>query len=443
MSGDKSQDYFTDGLSEELLNSLVTIRDLQVAARTSSFSFKGTTADTAEIARKLNVGALLEGSVRKDGQHVRITAQLINAVTGFHMWSKTYDRDLKDVLKLQTEVATEVTKALQATLMGDSAAHAELGGTQNPQAFDAYLRAEKLKRVAIDQASEQARLAGYDEAIRLDPSYAKAYIGRAGVLASLANYATPAESQAMLARALAAAKHAVELAPDMGTAHSAYADELAARFEFAAAATEFERALELSPGDTSVLEASARFLSAIGRAEEAIASARRAVTLDPLNAATHRVLGTVLLEARRYPESTAAYEQAFSLNSENNRNLMLRGFARIGLGQLEGARKDCELPPVGWENRTCLAIVYDKLHRPADAKAALDALTSETGDTAAYQYTEIYAQWGDVSKALDWLDTAYRLRDPGLAGVKVDPLMDPLRGDARFKQTLERLKFPQ
>src|ERR1700722_1487237 len=140
MSGDPKQDYFSDGLSEELLNSLSSVRDLRVAARTSSFFFKGKEVDLADVAHKLNVGAVLEGSERKGGGHVRITAQLINAETGFHIWSHTYDRDLKDILKLQTEIATAVTTSLQATLMADTAATIELGGTQNPKAFDAYLR---------------------------------------------------------------------------------------------------------------------------------------------------------------------------------------------------------------------------------------------------------------------------------------------------------------
>jgi TolB-like protein len=177
MSGDAKQDYFSDGLSEELLNSLAAIRDLQVVARTSSFSFRGQDVDVAVVARKLNVGAVLEGSVRKDGSHVRITAELINALTGFQLWSQTYDRDLKSVLALQTEIATAVTKALQATLLSDAATAIEIGGTQNPAAFDAYLRGKSLERGNLDKETTLARIAAYSEAIRLDPKFAKAYVG--------------------------------------------------------------------------------------------------------------------------------------------------------------------------------------------------------------------------------------------------------------------------
>jgi serine/threonine-protein kinase len=443
MSGDREQDYFSDGLSEELLNSLVTIPDLQVAARTSSFSFKGSTADTAEIARKLNVGAILEGSVRKDGAHVRITAQLINAVTGFHLWSKTYDRDLKDVLKLQTEVATEVTSALQATLMADAAAHVDLGGTSNPQAFDAFLRGEKARRSPPAKERDLAQIAAYDEALRLDPQFAKAYVGKAGALADLANYLPPQEGHDTIDQALKAVTKAVELAPGLGRAHAAYATGLSLRFEFAAAAVEFDRALALAPGDADVLRKSAVFLSSIGRSDAALERARRALTLDPLNSETHRALGDVLSDARRYPEAVAAFDQAISLNPANTSLTVLRGFARFGMGQFDAARLDCENPPIDWASRTCLAMVYDKLHRPSDAKTALDALTAATGDTAAYQYTQIYTQWGNLPKALDWLDTAYRIQDPGMQGLKMDALLDPLRGEPRYREMLQNLKFPQ
>src|SRR6202042_3296777 len=154
MSGDEDQEYFSDGLTEELLNSLSEINELQVAARTSAFSFKGTNTDIGTIARKLNVGAVLEGSVRRSANTIRITAQLINAVTGFHLWSKTYDRDLGDVLKLQTEIATAVANALKVTLLGDVAAKIELGGTRNAAAFDAYLRAQKAVQSRHDDAKD-------------------------------------------------------------------------------------------------------------------------------------------------------------------------------------------------------------------------------------------------------------------------------------------------
>ena len=183
MSGDKTQDYFSDVLSEELLNDLSRLEELQVAARTSAFSFKGKDADITTIARKLNVGAVLEGSVRRSGKSIRITTQLINGVTGFHTWSQTYDRDLTDVLKLQTEIADSVVKALKVNLLGDITVKVEAGGTRKPAAFDAYLKGWKAFYAGIvpDVSQREAKQAAsnyFSEAIRLDPAYSLAYMAR-------------------------------------------------------------------------------------------------------------------------------------------------------------------------------------------------------------------------------------------------------------------------
>jgi TolB-like protein len=224
MSGDKEQEYFSDGLTEELLNSLSEINELQVAARTSAFSFKGTNTDIGTIARKLNVGAVLEGSVRRSANTIRITAQLINAVTGFHLWSKTYDRDLGDVLKLQTEIATAVASALKVTLLGDVAAKVELGGTGNPAAFDAYLRGARAYSSIRDTKDLPAAIAAYTEAIRLDPHYALAFAGRSLALSSVALEAeTPAAVREGYDKAQADARQALILAPDLAQAHVALA----------------------------------------------------------------------------------------------------------------------------------------------------------------------------------------------------------------------------
>ena len=188
ISADKEQQYVSDGLTEELLNSLSRINELQVAARTSSFSFQGEHPDIATVAHKLNVAAVLEGSIRRSGNTVRITAQLSNALTGFHLWSQTYDRDLGDVLKVQTEIADAVASALQVTLLGDVAARIELGGSRNPAAFDAYLRGLKASNMAHDAKDAQAAIAAYAEAIRFDPGYALAYAARSLALTDYADY---------------------------------------------------------------------------------------------------------------------------------------------------------------------------------------------------------------------------------------------------------------
>ena len=444
MSGDKEQEYFSDGLTEELLNSLSEINELQVAARTSAFSFKGTNTDIGTIARKLNVGAVLEGSVRRSANTIRITAQLINAVTGFHLWSKTYDRDLGDVLKLQTEIATAVASALKVTLLGDVAAKVELGGTGNPAAFDAYLRGARAYSSIRDAKDLPAAIAAYTEAIRLDPHYALAFAGRSIALSVVAGEAdTAAATREGFDKAQADARQALALAPDLAQGHLALASVAEnGTLDFTQANDEYERALALAPGNAQVLRFSGSFAAYMGHFDAALAAARRAVVLDPLARQSHGALGLALYVARRYEEAVGAWAEVISLEPDFKEAYADRGLAYYGLGDLKSARASCETKPDYWVSQWCLAVIYDKLGRHADAEATLSKMEAALGDTAAYQYATIYAQWGNRAKALESLDTALRLRDPGLEYVKTDPLMDPLRKEPRFQAIERELKFP-
>ena len=441
LSGDKEQEYFSDGLTEELLNSLAEINELQVAARTSSFSFKEH-PDIATVAHKLNVGAVLEGSVRRSAHTIRITAQLINAVTGFHVWSKTYDRDLGDVLKLQTEIATAVASALKVTLLGDVAAKVELGGTSNPAAFDAYLRAAKANSSRRDAKDLPTAIAAYTEAIRLDPHYALAFAGRSIAFSSAAEEAETPAAREGFDKAQADARQALALAPDLAQAHVALATVTGlGTLDFTQASEEYERALALAPGNAQVLRESGSFAALMGRFDAGLAAARRAVVLDPLARASHTALGRALYAARRYDEAAAAFAEVISLDPDFKGTYGHRGFAYYELGNLERARASCETKPDYWLSQQCLAVIYDKLGRHADAEAEL-AKIKALGDGGAYQYATIYAQWGNLPRALEWLETALRLRDPGLLSLKTDPLLDPLRKEPRFQAIERELKFP-
>jgi len=444
MSGDKDQEYFSDGLTEELLNSLSEINELQVAARTSAFSFKGKDTDIGTIARKLNVGAVLEGSVRRSANTIRITAQLINAVTGFHLWSKTYDRDLGDVLKLQTEIATAVASALKVTLLGDVAAKVELGGTGNPAAFDAYLRAAKAVSSSHDAKDLPAAITAYTEAIRLDPHYALAFAGRSIALSIVAGEAeTPAATREGFDKAQADARQVLALAPDLAQGHLALAAVAEnGTLDFTQASDEYERALALAPGNAEVLRFSGGFAAFMGHFDAGVAAARRAVVLDPLARASHSLLGLALYTARRYEEAVAAFSEVIRLDRDFKAAYANRGFAYYGLGDLERARASCETKLDYWGSQQCLAVIYDKLGRHADAEAELTKIKATQGDAAAYQYATIYAQWGNREKALEWLETAWRLRDPGQEFLKTDPLLEPLRKEPRFQAIERELKFP-
>jgi TolB-like protein/lipoprotein NlpI len=444
LSGDKDQEYFSDGLTEELLNSLAEINELQVAARTSAFSFKGTNADIGTIARKLNVGAVLEGSVRRSANTIRVTAQLINAVTGFHLWSKTYDRDLGDVLKLQTEIATSVASTLKVTLLADVAAKVELGGTRNPGAFDAYLRGARAVSSQREAKDLLAAIAEYTEAIRLDPRYALAFAARSIALSDVAGEAeTAAEMHEGYDKAQADARQALSLAPDLAQAHLALAfiSEVGT-LDFTQASEAYERALALAPGNAEVLRNSGFFAALMGHFDAGVAAARRAIVLDPLARGSHSLLGRALYAGRRYEEAVAAFAEVISLDPDFKATYAERALAYYGLGDLKSARASCETNPDYWGSQWCLAMIYDKLGQHANAEVNLAKLKAAQGDASAYQYATIYAQWGNRAKALEWLETALRLRDPGMEYLKTDPLLDPLRKEPRFQAIERELKFP-
>jgi tetratricopeptide (TPR) repeat protein len=360
------------------------------------------------------------------------------------VWSKTYDRDLGDVLKLQTEIATAVASALKVTLLGDVAAKVELGGTRNPAAFDAYLRAAKANSSRRDAKDLPAAIAAYTEAIRLDPHYALAFAGRSIALSTVAAQATtPAAMHEGFDKAQADARQALALAPDLAQAHVALAavSELG-KLDFTQASEAYERALALAPGNAEVLRSSGALAAHMGHFDAGLAATRRAVVLDPLARVTHTALGRALYAARRYEEAVAAFAEVISLDPDFKATYAERGLSFYWLGDLQSARDSCETKPDYWASQQCLAVIYDKLGRHADAEAEIAKFKAWGGDGGAYQYATIYAQWGNRAKALEWLETALRLRDPGLIQLKTDPLLDPLRKEPRFQAIERELKFP-
>ena len=445
MSGDPHDEYFSDGLSEELLNTLAAVPGLKVAARTSSFSFKGKNEEVGEIARKLNVATVLEGSVRRDKSHVRISTELIDAGTGFQRWSQTYDRDLKDVLALQSEIAGSVAGALKVKLL-QSDSGGEVGGTENPRAFDAYLRAEQLtRRPKISAQVGEETLRAYDAAIALDPNYANALRGRAEARIDYAfnSDLPPPEVRRLTDLGIADARKAAELAPALGAAHTVIGNGLAGQQDYTGALAEFKKALALSPGDVRVYRESAGFMAGLGDFEGAIAQARRATELDPLNPKTYETLESVYYFARQYQDSLAIASRAVQLGGDASRSLGWQGFAYIELRNYEAAREACAGEKMQWVSFTCLAIVYDRLGRRPEAEAALAQLIHQYGDSASYQQAQVYAAWGDAPRALEALQRARRAGDPGLQGIKVDPLFARIRDDPGFKALVAQLNFPE
>jgi TolB-like protein/Tfp pilus assembly protein PilF len=448
LSGDPKQEYFSDGMTEELINALSNIAALQVIARTSSFSFKGQNIDIATIARKLNVASILEGSIRRSGNTVRITAQLINTANGIHLWSEEYDRDQKSALVLQTDVATTVARKLQVKLLGDEASKIEVGGTHNVQAHDAYLRGLQIISAAGWEGAYREALTAADQAIAFDPNYAKAYVIRTRALYDLSVYGSTGVEVARKLRASAreSAERAVAIAPELADAHIALGwFARAGALDFAGAEPEMERALALSPGNAFVQTYYASFQSFLGHHEQALAAARRAVTLDPQGYRYRVRLAEDLYYARRFDDAIVATQSATTLNPDGHEAEFFRAFSYLGLGKIELARQLCELSttPMDVEDRLeCLAIVYHALGNTKAAESKLDELKVRDADSGCWFYALIYSQWGDKQSALRWLATAARLRDPGLAQIKNDWLFDPIRSEPEFNEIESRMNFP-
>ena len=447
LSGDARQDYLGDGISDELLNQLSKLSELQVAARTSSFSFKGKAIDAATIARSLNVGALVEGSVRRDGDSVRITAQLINASTGFQIWSQTYDRGFSDMLKVQTEVANAVAKGLQVQLIGEEASKLAHADTSNAAAYDAYLRGMQLfYRPNTGEAGYRAAAEEFGTAAALDPGYAMAFTRRAAALVKVCMIGTnPNERAALRAQARSAAEQAVELAPRLGEAHLALAlaHDIGVQ-DRAEAGREYDLALALAPGSAWVQLMYGLFTSLAGHYDAAVTAARKAVELDPQNVDTYKGLGVILVGARRFGEANEVFQQARALQPESHFVAFYLADNLLALGQFEAARRQCEAAetPLDADGRhDCLAQAYHALGRQADAERQLAEFKAQDGDSAAYRYARIYAQWGDRSKAWAWLDKAEQLSDPDLSLLKADWHFDPLRSESRFKAIEARMNY--
>ena len=445
MSGDATQEYFSDGLSEELLNALSRIDELQVAAQTSSFHFKGKSADLNTIAHELNVSTVLEGSVRKSGTTVRITAQLVDATTGFHIWSETYDRRVDDALKVQSDIANAVASALKVTLLSNGAVKTDLGGTRNPQALDAYLRGLKFAAATLRSGAEARQtIAAFTEAIERDPNFALAYTARARTLVDYGAFFMIDATHETFSKAKADATQAVTLEPDLGEGHAALAAALEIGFlDFTGAGAEYERAMALSPGSERVLRAYSRFAGNMGHIDVGLTTARRCVELDPLNVDAYRALGEAFENARRFPEALAAFETAIKLNPTHATEAYQRaGRIHYLMGDIQKAKAACEAEPDLYHLQSCMPLIYEKLGQHDAAQAALAIAMESQREYSSYQWAQIYAQWGQPDKAIDWLEKGVKVLDPGVESMKVDPFLDPLRSNPRYRALERTLRFP-
>ena len=440
MSSDKEQEYFSDGLSEELLNDLAKIPGLRVAARTSSFQFKGKTEDLRTVGEKLNVATILEGSVRKEGNRVRITAQLIKVADGFHLWSETYDRELKDIFGVQDEIARSVAGSLKVALLGGKTATPSAQGT-NAEAYNACLQGRYFYERRSKENVEKA-IGYYEQAIKLDPGYAPAWVGLAEARSLQAGHGyLPAEEGYRKARE--AVERALALDANLAEAHAAMGwIKMSYDWDWAGADASYQRALALEPGNATVVWRAAELAANLGRFEEALAQDRRAVELDPLNVSTHIYLGEHAFRAGRLEEAAAAFKKALELNPE-------RPFSHTGLGlvYLAQAHPQEALAEMEREREPFFrlggqALAYHALGRKKEAGTALAEFVTKYHTEGAFQIAELYAFRGEADRAFEWLERAYAQRDPGLAQMKGDPQLKSLERDPRYAAFLKKMRLP-
>jgi TolB-like protein len=448
LSEDRENEYFSDGISEELLTVLQKIPGLHVAARTSAFSFKDRKTTTAqEIGQKLGVANLVEGSVRKADNTVRIAARLSRAATGEQLWSESYTRNLKDVFAVQSEIAQTIVAQLRGKLGGAVAQRVQatvLGGTTNPAAYEQFLQGRYyLNRFSI--ADLDKGRAFLERACELDPNFPLAWALLSQVWTLKTGWSdrlTRAEFVADLAHARETAERALQLDPDLPEALTArFSIQFLFDFDWKGGAETIKRAQALAPSDPVILISAAQVAGIFGDHARAVDLARQAVALDPVNAQVRVYLANALLQARRPAESRAAYERVTELNPSAPWAFAGSGMAYLVEGKNAEALAAAEHETSEFARLVVSAVALWNLHRKAESDVLLASLIRDNSDGGAYQIAEIYSCRGDKEQAFAWLERARRQQDGGLAYYPNDPLLDPLRSDPRwaaFQRSLGR-----
>jgi len=434
MSPEGDQQYLSDGIAEELLNLLVQIPDLKVAARTSSFSFKGENVKIDEVASELHVAHVLEGSVRKAGNRVRITAQLIKADDGYHLWSETFDRTLDDVFAIQDEISAAVVAALKVRLLGEAPKSVEV----NPQAYALYLQGRYLFGRRTQTDWENAALA-FEQALGIEPDYAAAWAGLSLVLGAQAGQSYR-ELHAGYVLAREAANKALELDPNLAEAHTALGKiQMSYDWDWAGAETSLTRALELAPGNSHILAEMAVLQRFIGNLDASIELNRRAVELDPLALAGYHQLGLALIWAEQSDEALAVYQHLLTLNPEyTSANLSLSRILLIQ-GSMEAAMAAAEREQEPfWREFGILINLYAQGRGEEGDPRLVDFIEQNQADSA-YQIATIYGFRGDIDQVFEWLELAYAQRDGGLPEMLSDPFLNQFSNDPRWVEVLKKV----
>ena len=432
MSSDPEQEFFSDGISEELLNLLAKIPELKVAARTSSFSFKDQNLEIPEIADRLNVAHVLEGSVRKADDQVRITAQLIRAEDGYHLWSDTWDRSLENIFAIQDEIAADVAEQLKVTLLGEAPTVAET----DPEAYALYLQARQLNRQVTAEGIERS-IELFQRALDIDPEYAAAWAGLAEGRSYEASFALRPIDEAY-SLASDAASEALAIDPGSAEAHAQLGHvELLSNGDVAAAARHYEEAIRLAPTDTDILTEAVTMLRILGRLDEAIALQEYALARDPVNATGHFRLGLIYQFAGRLEEAIASTQTALDLSPGRISAQNLLATIYLLHGEPETALEAIRQESLEAWRLVGLVMVHHALGQPAESDAALSRLMEEYEEGWAYNIAYALAYRGEADHAFEMLGKAVEYNDPGLTDMAIEPMFANIHDDPRWLPFLE------
>jgi TolB-like protein/Tfp pilus assembly protein PilF/class 3 adenylate cyclase len=441
LSDDKANAYFAEGIQDELLTRLSKIADLKVISRTSTQHYKSAPENLPEIARQLGVANIMEGSVQKSADAVRVNVQLIRAATDSHLWADTFDRKLTDVFAVESEIAATIADKLQARLTEPEAQALKVRPTENSAAHDLYLKGLYFwnKRNAADL---EKALGYFNQAVAQDPNYALAWTGIAQAYTLLPIYggASPAVA---VPKAKAAANKAIQLDPTLGAPHAVLGNLLTAAFDFPESIREFEKAIALNPNDATTHHwFGDSVLECIGDNDRAIAEHQRALELDPLSLAINVDLGYSLYMAGRYPEAIAQVRKALELDPNSYLAHYNLGWILEATGDLNGALAEYRKAVSLDSDPFALALLgrAEALNGNRDAALKiLEQLTSSTRYTPAYSIGLVYLGLGDQDQAMNWLERAFAEKQPDLNTIRFDPLLKPLHGNPRFEALAEKI----
>ena len=448
MSGDPNQEYLADGLTEAVIGRLAQIRDLRVVSRTSVMGFKDTEVAVPEIAKKLHVDAIVEGSVIRDGNRIRVYAQLIRGATDTHLWSESYDRQLEDVLELESDVAQSIATRVAVSVTGEEQKRLAAARPVAPEVYESYLKGEFAFEKSNTKAQMEQSIPYFQDAIARDPSFAPAYVGLATVYKELSTVLVGGSPAELRPKELSTAQKAVELDPSLAEAHILLADELQRQWHWAESRDEYKQALELKPNDAEARAGFARWLLTQGRTDEAVTWAQQAREMDPL-AVSGAGIGWMLFQSHRYDEALRELRSVVAADPDNVDGLWFLGFTLIADNQPKEAipmlEKVAAMTSRSPGSLGVLIRAYAHAGRRRDALRLLAELNARRRReyVPAGAFVNAYLGLGENEQAFVWLERAYTEQSNILQFLKVHPYFDPLRGDPRFAGLVQRVGLDQ